>query len=101
MYSEQATEQEIRDKGLSGPRLMPHDIDDRILTAHYYIVPATTCTVCALVLINGFVVIGESACVSPENFDEEIGRRIAYAHAREQIWKLEGYALRDKLTRRG
>ena len=31
-----------------------------------------------------------------ENFDEEVGRNIAHKNAREQVWQLEGYLLRDK-----
>jgi hypothetical protein len=34
------------------------------------------------------------------NFDEEIGRKIAFTNAREQVWALEGYVLRNKLSRR-
>jgi hypothetical protein len=42
-------------------------------------------------------VIGESAAVSLENFDEEIGRKIAREKARDKIWQLEGYRLRQIL----
>jgi hypothetical protein len=54
-------------------------------------------TFCVLVLKNGFTVTGESACASPENFDAEIGRKIARQKAIEKIWPLMGYALKDKL----
>lgn len=40
---------------------------------------------------------GESACASPENFDPEIGRKIAYDNAFNKIWLLEGYLLKEKL----
>ena len=43
-------------------------------------------------------VTGESACVSESNFDAELGRTIARQNAREKIWLLEGYLLRQKLT---
>ena len=59
--------------------------------------PGTTLTVCCLTLENGYTVTGESAAVSPENFDEEIGRKIARAEARDKIWALEGYLLRERL----
>lgn len=55
-------------------------------------------TICALILKNGFVVTGESAAASPENFDAEIGQKIARDNARNKIWQLEGYLLRAKLT---
>lgn len=56
-------------------------------------------TFCVLTLRNGFTVTGESACVSPENFDAEIGRKIARQKAVEKIWPLMGYELRSKLAR--
>lgn len=56
-------------------------------------------TICVLVLRNGFTVTGESACASPENFDAEIGRKIARKNAVEKIWPLMGYELRSKIAR--
>lgn len=55
-------------------------------------------TFCVLVLRNGFTVTGESACASPENFDAEIGRKIARQNAINKVWPLMGYELRSKLT---
>ena len=55
-------------------------------------------TFCVLVLRNGFTVTGESACASPENFDAEIGRKVARQNAIEKIWPLVGYELRTKLA---
>ncbi len=55
-------------------------------------------TFCVLVLKNGFTVTGESACASPENFDADIGRRIARENAVQKIWPLMGYELRSKLA---
>lgn len=54
-------------------------------------------TFCVLVLENGFTVTGESACASPENFDIQIGRKIAKDNAVEKIWLLEGYLLKQSL----
>lgn len=50
-------------------------------------------TLCVLVLRNGFTVTGESACVSPENFDAQRGREIAREDAVKKVWPLMGYAL--------
>ena len=55
-------------------------------------------TFCVLVLRNGFTVTGESACASPENFDAEVGRKIARANAVNKVWPLMGYELKSKLT---
>ena len=56
-------------------------------------------TFCVLVLRNGFTVTGQSACASPENFNAEIGRRIAREDAVRQVWPLMGYELRSSLAR--
>lgn len=96
---EHAIEAEIQRKGLNAPRLSPQHIDDQIVAGAYHVFPGTTLTVCALTLRNGFHVVGESAAASPENFDEELGRKIAYDNARNKIWALEGYALRTKLSK--
>ena len=55
-------------------------------------------TFCVLVLANGFTVTGESACASPENFDAEVGRKIARQNAVQNIWPMLGYELRTKLA---
>ena len=99
MTAEQAIEREIQAKGLNAPRLTPDAIDARITGEQYHVFPGTTLTVCCLVLENGFTVTGQSAAASPENFDEEIGRKIARADARDKIWQLEGYLLREYLHR--
>ena len=94
---EQSTEQMIQDKGLTAPRLTPTLIDEAIISEDYHVFPGTTFTVCLLTLTNGFNVSGTSAAASPENFDEEIGRKVARENARNEIWALEGYLLKQKL----
>ena len=56
-------------------------------------------TFCVLVLRNGFTVTGESACASPENFDAELGQKIARQNAVQKVWPLMGYALRSELSK--
>ena len=91
-------EAEIQAKGLNAPRLTPTLIDETIVSEQYHVFPGTTMTVCALSLRNGYIVTGESAAASPENFDQAIGRKIARDNARNKIWALEGYLLREKLA---
>jgi hypothetical protein len=113
-----AIEQEIQAKGLTAPRITPADIEANIASEHYFTaldgvdgyyrggIEAQAClnarelgllTFCVLVLRNGFTVTGESACASPENFDAEIGRKIARENAKQKVWPLMGYALKQKL----
>lgn len=114
-----AIEQEIQAKGLTAPRVTPNDIEAEIASEHYFTAmdgvigranipgivagtplnsPLDLLTFCVLVLRNGFTVTGESACASPENFDADIGRKLAQAKAVEKLWPLLGFRLRDKLS---
>lgn len=96
--TEQSIELEIQAKGLNAPRLTPALIDAAISGEDYHVFPGTTLTVCCLTLRNGFTVTGESAAASPANFDKEIGRKIARENARDKIWTLEGYLLKERLS---
>jgi hypothetical protein len=99
MSRDEATiEKMIQDKGKTAPRLTPSHIDEQIVGEAFHVFPGTSLTVCALTLRNGFQVTGESASASLENFDAEIGRKIARDNARNKIWALEGYLLRSKLA---
>lgn len=115
-----SVEQEIQAKGLTAPRVTPADIEANIASEHYFTaddgvqgaflradknfagIPTPSSlsllTFCVLVLKNGFTTVGTSACASPENFDAEIGRKIARAKALEDVWKVMGYELRSKLA---
>lgn len=103
-------EQEIQDKGLTAPRVTPADIEANI-TGEFYFTASQAIgmggtemhsldllTFCVLVLRNGFTVTGESACASPENFDAELGRKIARQNAVNKVWPLMGYALKERLA---
>lgn len=119
MSTTDSIEQEIRAKGLTAPRITPADIEANIASEHYFtaaeaaglppiqgvdyippraIEPLDLLTFCVLVLRNGFTVTGESACVSPENFDAAIGRKIARQNAVDKMWPLMGYELRSRLA---
>lgn len=54
-------------------------------------------TICVLTLKNGFLVTGESACASPEKYNEKLGREYARRAAVQHIWPLEGYLLKQRL----
>lgn len=115
--SDAGIERLIQAKGKTAARVTPADVQASI--AHEYFFSGESAvhgtyhpeeydgggmdsmallTFCVLVLRNGFTVTGESACASPENFDAEIGRRIARENAVQKIWPLMGYELRSKLS---
>lgn len=95
--TENQTELEIQSKGLDAPRLAPNNIDAKIKSEEFHLLPHNI-TVCILVLENGYKVTGlNHASVSPEYFDAEMGRNLAYQDARRKIWELEGYLLKENL----
>ena len=118
--NDQQIEQQIQAKGLTAPRVTPDDIEANIASEHYFTAEdgvgrasrgrtsvggknpyaLSLLTFCVLVLRNGFTVTGESACASPENFDAELGRKIARQNAIDKVWPLMGYELRSKLSRK-
>lgn len=97
MSNEKQIEQEIQDKGLNALRLTPDLIDSVIVSETYTNLPDGRTVICQLTLKNGFTVDGKSACVSKDNFNQDIGNKIARQNAREKIWELEGYLLKEKL----
>ena len=94
--NEQQLEQEIQNKGLTAPRITHEQINACIVREQYHVFEGTNTTICLLHLQNGFTVTGESACVSPENFDVELGRKIAHDAARDKVWQLEAYLLKQR-----
>lgn len=73
-------------------------IEKRISNVEYvYPSQETTLTICVLTMQNGFTVVGKSACAHPENFNQDLGQKIAYDDAFKQVWALEGYLLREAL----
>ena len=115
--NDQTIEQEIQAKGKTAARVTPADIEENILNEYYFTaadgaiyanlgaiqpeliaLELNLLTFCVLVLRNGFTVTGESACASPENFDAEIGCKIARQNAAQKIWPLMGYALKERLS---
>lgn len=115
MSTDQAIEAQLQAKGLTAPRVTPADIEANIAAEYYFtagegVIGATRpnpiryrpeldlLTFCVLVLKNGFSVTGYSGCVSPENFDVDIGRQIARENAVNKVWPLMGYELKSKLA---
>ena len=117
MATDEQIENEIQAKGKTAARVTPADIEANIDFEWYFTASdgvkganngdtdhspeLLLLTFCVLVLRNGFTVTGESACASPENFDAEIGRKIARQNAVQKIWPLLGFALKERLHAEG
>jgi hypothetical protein len=122
MTTDTHIEQEIQAKGLTAPRVTLADVEANIIDEAYFTAeqgyqaemkarypdlaamgnqfPNSALgllTFCVLTMRNGFTVAGESACASPENFDAELGRKIARANAVNKVWPLMGYELKSRL----
>ncbi len=50
-------------------------------------------TVVRAVLRNGFEIVESSACVSAENYDEDLGAQICIKHIKDRVWMLLGFLL--------
>ncbi len=113
--SDETIEQEIQRKGLVAPRVTPADIEANISHELYFTASDAAyavvglhsrihreldlLTFCVLTLKNGFTVSGESACASKQNFDAELGRKIARENAVNKLWPLMGYELKQRLSK--
>lgn len=95
MSNERDIEQELKDRGLNAPRLSPERIDSVIVSEEFWVFQGKH-MVCCLTLLNGFTVTGESAVVSPENFREDIGKRLSREKARDKVWAMEAYLLQQR-----
>ena len=114
------TEQAIVAAGANvAPRVTSADIEANIASVHFFVASdaiqhenavhkhgedgwylgaTQQLTFCVIQLRNGFTVMGESACASPENFNAEIGRKVARQNAISKVWPLMGYALKEKMA---
>lgn len=71
-------------------------MDSRIVDKTFTRIENGTLTICVIRLDNGFTVTGESACVNPENYKQEIGEKISYDNAYRRLWSLFGFLLAEK-----
>ena len=94
------TEQELQEKAVA-PRVTKDHIDQLMGRVTYVVVqqPGDTTSTFVHAYLDGkfFLATGFSACVSKENFNADIGERLARGNASNQaenkLWELEGYRL--------
>jgi hypothetical protein len=92
----------IQERGATtGLRVTPADLDaalDPLVKPQFHVFPGTTVTVCCLRARNGYTVVGHSTAVDERNFDETIGREVAFRDARDKLWPLLGFLRREQLA---
>jgi len=78
-------------------KVTKEQIQSKIKSEMYMVLPDGRSTLCILTLANGYTIKGLSACVDESEFDLNIGRKVSYENAVEQIWPLEGYLLAERI----
>lgn len=100
--NEQEIEQQIQAKGLTAPRISPADLDANIVHTEIvkHVAPSGQVLRWAVLTTkSGFAVTGRpSASVSSANDNAELGERAAIDNARQELWPLMGYALREVIS---
>lgn len=56
-------------------------------------------TLCVISMKNGWISTGFSAPASKSNFDPAVGEHYSYQKAFEPLWQLEGYLLKESLSK--
>lgn len=110
------TENELEERAIA-PRVTLKNVEDFILFTHYFTAadgirgampvmgkfegkhePLERLTFCVLILKNGFTLTGNSACASKENFQQDIGQRLARQDAVNKLWGFLGFELCTKIA---
>lgn len=79
-----------------GEHLSPESISEMIANAQFYTFPGTTTTVCCLTTHNGFTVTGVSDVLDPGNFDADEGREQSFLEARDKLFDIKAYLLKEQ-----
>lgn len=83
----------------AAPTVTTSDILAKIKETTYTLLPDGRTTICQITLANGYTIIGKSACVCVENYNQALGEKYAFEDATSKIWELEGYLLKEQLYR--
>ena len=100
MTNKAVTEQELQARN-TGKRVTQAEVDLVMARVQYVevVMPGNTTSTFVHAFLDGkfFLATGFSACVSKENFNADIGERLAKGNAAKnaenKLWELEGYRL--------
>lgn len=79
------------------PSVSQKMVDDFIAEVHVTTLGEKT-TVVRVVLVNGFEIVEASSCVSPENYSEELGKKICLERIKNKVWMLLGFLLQTGVS---
>ncbi len=91
---------QLKDKLAASPspaRITPEFLQSKVASSEFTRLGGGTLTVCVLTTVNGYQLVGTSACADPVNYNQEIGEKVAFDNAFKQLWQLEGYVLKNNL----
>ena len=72
-------------------------VEAQVVNKTFTLLPSGKKMICELTLKNGFTVTGEAGVVDKENFVQEIGERLSYQRALDNVWPLLGYEMQSRL----
>ncbi len=77
---------------MAGVRVDPEEVSEVMQASEYRVMTLFgTCTVVAMRMPCGYVLVESSACVNPEDYDEETGADICCERIENKVWALLGY----------
>lgn len=82
---------------MSNYKVTKEMVEAQVVDKTFTLLPSGKKMVCELTLKNGFTVTGEAGVVDKENFVQEIGERISYQRALDNVWPLLGYEMQSRL----
>ena len=88
------TNKELR---ASKPSISQEMVDNFILETWTQTAGEKT-TIVRAMLRNGFELVEASSCVSPENYDEKLGREICMKKIKDRVWHLLGFLLQTAVN---
>lgn len=101
--SDAGMDRQMEASGATAPRITNDDVLDNIVDVDYVKYVSKSGQVlrwAVLTTKSGFAVTGRpSAAVSPENDNVAIGEKVAYDNAKQELWPMMGYALKNDLWR--
>lgn len=77
---------------MAGVRVSPEEVEEVMQASDYRTLTLFgTCTVVAMRMPCGYVLVESSACVNPDDYDEEVGAGICCQRIEDRVWALLGY----------
>lgn len=74
-------------------------LESQIKDVQYIETVPNKCVNCVITVKNGYTFQGEAGVIDPDNFNIEIGKKVAYENAFNKMWLVFGYQVQEKYYR--